>query len=73
MANGPKKLLGAQVSENEEKALSRAFGGARTSAERKRLRRMLGMRKNPTTAGTERFGDFNVGRMLLKRRGRPKR
>lgn len=74
MANGPKKLLGgqagkagrrksplgAQVSENEERALGRAFGGARTPAERERLRRMLGMIKNPTTAGTSRFGEFDI-------------
>tara|TARA_R110002051_G_scaffold100382_1_gene170694 strand:+ start:2432 stop:2671 length:240 start_codon:yes stop_codon:yes gene_type:complete len=59
-----RRMLGAQATEGELSrvggAAHRALGAARTPAERKRIQRMLGMIQKPTTAGTSKFGKFDI-------------
>ena len=59
-----RRMVGAQATEGELSrvggAAHRALGGARTPGELKRIRRLLGMNQHPTTAGTSRFGEFDI-------------
>ena len=56
-----REALGAQVSDQERRAIERAeLGAAVTRPERRRLSRMLGMTQRPTRAGTSRYGDVEV-------------
>ena len=56
-----REALGAQVSDQERRAIERAeLGAAVTRPEKRRLRRMLGMTQRPTRAGTSRYGDVEV-------------
>ena len=56
-----REALGAQVSDQERRAIERAeLGAAVTRPERRRLRSMLKIGKRPTRAGTSRYGDVEV-------------
>lgn len=59
-----RRMLGAQATERELSRVGgeahRTLGAARTPGELKRIRRLLGMDQRPTTAGTSRFGEFDI-------------
>ena len=60
MAAAKRAQMAQSVPAQEVQAIDRSVGDARTEAQRRLLRKRLGMVKRPTTADPRVFGDYEV-------------
>ena len=60
MAAAKRAQMAQRVPAQEVQAIERGVGDARTEAQRRALRKRLGMVQRPTTADPRVFGDYEV-------------